>query len=111
VFSIHGQHSLAAQAGHHVAPQVLSSGRNVFEELGTRFTLLALGAQDGVVESVAQAARSLRVPLKVVRDTFAGGREAYVSRLVLVRPDQYVVWTGDDAPNQPVGLMRQVAGR
>ena len=35
-----GSHAFAARAGHHLAPQPLSSGRNVFEELGDGFTLL-----------------------------------------------------------------------
>src|SRR5581483_6067548 len=37
-----GSHAFAARAGHHLAPQPLSSGRNVFEELGEGFTLLCL---------------------------------------------------------------------
>jgi hypothetical protein len=48
--------------------------------------------------------------LKVVRDTFADGREDYQARLVLVRPDQYVVWTGDIAPADADAIMRKVAG-
>ena len=35
-----GSHAFAARAGHHLAPQPLSSGRNVFDELGDGFTLL-----------------------------------------------------------------------
>src|SRR5690606_17810542 len=41
--SIHGAYAYAARPGHHLAPQPLSSGRNVFEELGSGYTLLALG--------------------------------------------------------------------
>ena len=104
----HGVHSFAARAGHHLAPQLLSSGRNVFEELGPDFTLLAFGA-DG--RQFDDAGRSLRVPLKIVRDSYAGGREQYGARLVLVRPDQYVVWTGDAAPDDTGPLLGKVAGR
>jgi hypothetical protein len=46
-----------------------------------------------------------------VRDTFGGGREAYEHRLVLVRPDQYVAWTGDELPPDLPALMRTVTGR
>lgn len=110
VCSAHGQHGFAARAGHHLPPQSLSSGRNVFEELGTGFTLLAFDAEDRAVEEFAQAARSASVPLKIVRDSWAGGREAYQSRLILVRPDQYVVWTGDALPGDTRGVMRKVVG-
>ena len=41
----HGQHSFKARSGHHLPPQQLSSGRNVFEELGPR--LHAAGLRRG----------------------------------------------------------------
>lgn len=107
----HGTHSYAAKAGHHLAPQPLSSGRNVFEELGRGFTLLAFDAEDAAVESFAAAARELGIPLKTLRDSRTGGREAYESRLVLVRPDEYVVWTGNRTPADARQVLAKVAGR
>ncbi len=110
VCSVHGSHSLTARAGHHLAPRSLSWGRNVFEELGSGFTLLAFDVEDQAVGAIEQAAESLRVPLKVVRDSYAEDRQAYEARLVLVRPDQYVVWAGDEPPHDAAGLIRKVAG-
>ena len=107
---IHGSHSYAARPGHHLTPQPLSSGANVFEELGNGYSLLAFGAEDQTVEEFRQAARYLRVPLKVVRDDYQGDRKAYESSLILVRPDQYVAWAGDDAPQDVTGLLRKAAG-
>jgi 2-polyprenyl-6-methoxyphenol hydroxylase-like FAD-dependent oxidoreductase len=107
--SAQGVHAFKARAGHHLAPQLLSSGRNVFEELSrSAFTLLAFNADGGAIDA---AARSLRVPLKVIRDTGAQARAAYEAGLILVRPDQFVAWAGDHAPRDPQELMRKVAGR
>jgi hypothetical protein len=99
-----------ARAGHHLAPRDLSSGRNVFEELGSEFTLLAFGVDDAAVAPFESSARTRHIPLKVIRDSYAGGREDYEARLVLVRPDQYVVWTGDAAPADADAVMSKVAG-
>jgi 2-polyprenyl-6-methoxyphenol hydroxylase-like FAD-dependent oxidoreductase len=107
---IHGGHSFRAQAGHHLTPQPLSTGRNVFEELGSGFSLLAFDAASGAVEAFEAAAKTLRVPLTVIRDSFDGECKAYESQLVLVRPDQYVAWTGDRAPTDALGVMRRVVG-
>ena len=108
--SIHGSFSVVARPGHHLTPQPLSTGRNVFEELDAGFTLLAFGADDKAVGAIQQTAGSQRLPLKVVRDSYDGGRQEYGSRLILVRPDQYVAWMGDEAPRDVSRLLRKVAG-
>jgi 4-hydroxyisophthalate hydroxylase len=110
VCSIHGRFSFKAEAGHHLAPKSLTSGRNVFEELGPGFTLLAFSAEDATVQAFEQAASARKVPLKVVRDTYEGERSDYESPLVLVRPDQYVVWAGDSLPGDVDGLIKKVVG-
>jgi hypothetical protein len=100
-----------ARAGHHLTPRKLSGGRNVFEELGDGFALLALDVADGVVERFAASARAHRIPLKVIRDTFQDGREDYEARMVLVRPDQYVAWTAaEPAAAYPDEVLRKVVG-
>ncbi|MEJ0078574.1 MAG: FAD-dependent monooxygenase [Alphaproteobacteria bacterium] len=106
-----GTHSFKAEAGHHLAPRTLSSGRNVFEELGPAFTLLCLDADAGPVDVFTRAAERIGVPLKVIRDSYAGERTAYEQRLVLVRPDQFIAWSGDVLPGDPATLIERVAGR
>lgn len=110
VTSAHGEHMVLARAGHHLAPRVLSSGKNVFEMLGEGFTLIALDAPESAIVSFEEAAAAHNVPLTVVRDTFDDGREEYGSRLLLVRPDEYVVWTGDEAPVDAAAVLALVSG-
>jgi 4-hydroxyisophthalate hydroxylase len=106
--SARGEHTFAARPGHHLPPQPLSSGRNVFEALGQNFTLLAFGADEPAVRGFEHAAEAQRIPLTVVRDSFEGARTNYGERLILVRPDQYVAWTG--ASGDPARIIAQAAG-
>jgi hypothetical protein len=107
---VQGYHTFEARAGHHLAPALLSSGRDVFEELGGDYTLVALAEDPRHAAAFQAAARELGLPLRVVTDDFDGPRAAYKRRLILVRPDQYVAWTGDEAPADPTDLLRGVTG-
>ena len=107
----HGKHSFEARTGHHLPPQELSSGCNVFEALGEGFTLLAFDAPAGAAAAFETAARELNVPFATVCDTGAGGRAEYGARLILVRPDQYIAWCGDEAPEDIAALLLSMTGR
>ena len=107
---VHGKHTVEARAGHHLAPASLSSGRNIFEELGRGYTLVALTEDRQPAAAFEAAARKLRMPLRVIADTFEGQRTAYKRRFILVRPDQYVAWTGDEPPASETDLLRRVVG-
>jgi hypothetical protein len=100
----HGVHSVKARAGHHLSPQVLSNGRNVFEELGQGFTLLALGADSG--GAFESAARARKIPLRIVRDRSDGACANYGASLILVRPDQHVAWAGESAADADLILKK-----
>jgi 4-hydroxyisophthalate hydroxylase len=109
--SAHGNHVFKARAGHHLVPQKLSSGSNVFEVLGQDFTLMAFDVADGDVREFEQAAAALKMPLKIVRDSYADGRLKYEARMIVVRPDQFIAWLGDSAPADAGVIMRRVVGR
>jgi 2-polyprenyl-6-methoxyphenol hydroxylase-like FAD-dependent oxidoreductase len=109
--SAHGTHSFKARPGHHLASCTLSNGKNLFDELGSGFTLLAFGVEDDACEPIEKAANAGRIPLKIIRGTFENECEAYKARLVLVRPDQYVAWAENGAPAVAGALMRTVVGK
>jgi hypothetical protein len=89
---IFSDRSYALRAGHQLAPKELTGGRNVYQEVGAGFTLLALSASDASVGALEQAAKSQNVPLKVLRDSFEGDRAAYGQRLALCAPTS--TWCG-----------------
>jgi 2-polyprenyl-6-methoxyphenol hydroxylase-like FAD-dependent oxidoreductase len=106
-----GKHEFTARAGHHLAPQRLSSGRDLFEELGDGFTLLAFDADPKAIGAFRRAADLRQIPLKVVADTRQNGRERYDAALVLVRPDQFVAWAAaTPIPDADTILARAIGG-
>jgi 2-polyprenyl-6-methoxyphenol hydroxylase-like FAD-dependent oxidoreductase len=103
-----GTHEFRARAGHHLAPAQLGDGRGVFSALGPAFTLLAFGAPASAA-AFGEAAEILGIPLTIV--TAEAGCEAasrYETSLVLVRPDHYVAWTGDEVGDAKTVLSRSV---
>jgi 4-hydroxyisophthalate hydroxylase len=109
VSSASGTHTFKARAGHHLPPQWLSGGRNVFEELGKNFTLLVFDADDATASAFARAAARLRMPLKIVRDGYENGRRAYEAKLILVRPDRYIAWAGQEPPPDAGAILARAA--
>nr|WP_236698389.1 FAD-dependent monooxygenase [Xylophilus sp. Leaf220] len=105
--SASGSHRFDARPGHHLAPAALPSGRNVYEALGEGFTLLAFDADASAVQAFRDAAAAQNLPLTVVEATGSGEQTRYGARLVLVRPDQFVAWTGG-AGAVSVGQARRV---
>jgi 4-hydroxyisophthalate hydroxylase len=104
-----GSHAFAARAGHHLAPQPLSYGRNIFKELGDGFTLLSLCGDDATCSAFEAAAEKMGLPLTVIADTRSSGRERYDAQYVLIRPDQFVAWAGNEA-DDATQILRKAIG-
>lgn len=90
-----GAHRFEARAGHHLAPAMLASGRNVFEALGSGFTLIAIGAPPEATRRIREAAAARGIPITIVEDEAGGESGRYGARWILVRPDQFVAWVHD----------------
>jgi 2-polyprenyl-6-methoxyphenol hydroxylase-like FAD-dependent oxidoreductase len=118
VCSAKGSHRFEARPGHHLAPARLAAGGNVWDALGSGFTLLAIGGCADAVASFRSAAAALRIPLAVVtadaEGDAAGEVARYDARLVLVRPDQFVAWSSKSPAltlEEATGLLLLATGR
>ena len=85
------------------------AGASLFDRLGVGFTLLRFGGAADLSALTAAAARA-NIPLTIVDIGNAEARDLYARDLVLVRPDQYVAWRGDEGPADPARLFAQVVG-
>ncbi|RZL67801.1 MAG: monooxygenase [Variovorax sp.] len=91
-----GTHRFEARPGHHLAPALLDSGNNLFDELGEGFTLLDLDADAATIDAFRRASSALSVPLRMVSAPCTGEVARYDAAVVLVRPDHFVAWAGGD---------------
>ncbi|MGI9421563.1 MAG: FAD-dependent monooxygenase [Hyphomicrobiaceae bacterium] len=105
-----GKHVFAARAGHHLAPQQLRDTPDLFAALGGGFALLNLGEPSDVEGRFRKAADDLAVPLAITSDTPASGANAYEARYILVRPDHFVAWVGDDPDGGEANILKSVVG-
>ena len=64
-----------------------------------------------MLDCFARAAADGGMPLKVVSDSRAGGRERYEAAYVLVRPDQFVAWASDAEPADAAAILDRTTGR
>ena len=95
--SAQGNHSFVARAGHHLAPVRLADGQNPFDLLGAGFTLFCFGCDADLAERFRAAAADLGIPLKIVVQEDRDAAAIYRARAILVRPDQFIAWAGDES--------------
>lgn len=84
----------------------LADGRSVYDAIGLDFGLLAFeGAQTAGIE---QAASLRSLPLRTIRVPVIDPQ--YRHRLVVVRPDGHIAWSGDACPTDAVALVDKIRG-
>jgi 2-polyprenyl-6-methoxyphenol hydroxylase-like FAD-dependent oxidoreductase len=99
-------HPGSPAAGARLPHAWLDSGRSLYDELGAGFTLVTR-RRGAAADAIAKAARAGGVPLKVLD---VDDRALRGAALALVRPDGYVAWAGNRAPDSADDLIGTVRG-
>jgi 2-polyprenyl-6-methoxyphenol hydroxylase-like FAD-dependent oxidoreductase len=87
----------------------LGGGRSLYDLLGPGFTLIRRDA--GVpITGLEDAAAARGVPLSVVDLAPDQTDPAYCTKLMIVRPDQHIVWRGDELPLDSAALVDLLRG-
>jgi FAD binding domain len=92
------------------APHAPLDGRSTIDLFGQGFVLLAFGGAGADGAGLEAAARSRRMPLRLVEIADDRIAALYERRLVLVRPDGHVAWRGDAEPADPLAIVDTVRG-
>ena len=88
----------------------LEDGSPLHDNLGLYFTLVVTGDRPADGEAFEAAAASLGIPLKVFSTRSETARRVLQHPLILVRPDQHIVWRGAEAPADCRDVMALVSG-
>ncbi len=88
----------------------LADGRSLYDSFHFEWTLLALGPEMPDTASFQQAAQTMGLDLRVVRQEAPELRALYEAPLALIRPDQIVAWRGHDA-DAAASVLARASGR
>jgi 2-polyprenyl-6-methoxyphenol hydroxylase-like FAD-dependent oxidoreductase len=88
----------------------LAPGSSTIDLFGSGFALLCLGRDAPDVSGIVAAAQARQVPLTVTEIANPEIVELYEQPLVLVRPDGFVAWRGEEAPVDPGELIDVTRG-
>lgn len=105
-----GKHEFTARPGHHLAPALLSDGRQSNEAFGPGFTLFAFDREMRFCDQMTAEALKLNIPLTVVSDPGSPAADIYRCSQILVRPDNFVAWTDQSGEVNPTAILRKASG-
>jgi 2-polyprenyl-6-methoxyphenol hydroxylase-like FAD-dependent oxidoreductase len=88
----------------------LTDGQALHDLLGDGYTFLDLTGRCDA-EQLRRAFREHGAPLDVLQLNEVHLRTVYGCSMLLVRPDLHIVWRGDYAPEDPIGLAALATGR
>lgn len=104
-------HEFRAKPGFHLAPRNLTGNSTYYDHAASGFALIEIDAA-GAASRFEAEAKALGIPLDVLNADPSGEAGDYGARLILVRPDGFVAWVGDDIDDTgATSVLRMVTGR
>lgn len=97
----HTKYQAAAKPGHRL-PHLWLGEDSLYDYLGHDFTLLVTDGSSSVIDRAHDLTSDVSIPLKIVDLTSHGVRDVFEADFVLVRPDRYVAWRGQELPDEDV---------
>jgi 2-polyprenyl-6-methoxyphenol hydroxylase-like FAD-dependent oxidoreductase len=83
-------------------------GQSIFDLLGPDWTLIRAGADAPDSSRLDAAARERGIPLISLDLPEAAPEDGFTRSLVLVRPDMFVAWSGNEVPEDAAGFFDQL---
>ena len=85
-------------------------GGDFWDKLGSFFTLIELTGNSDWAANFEAAATSRGIPLNVVNMEDPGLREAYGVEAILVRPDDFIAWSGSSEGSDADQILDRAVG-
>lgn len=105
-----GVHSHVAKSGTHLSPQILSSGQDVYAQLGNDYTLILIDIDDDTGDRFAKAAATASIALSIVTSTNTEGTDRWEASIILVRPDQFIAFAANQLDVDPAAIFSKCSG-
>ena len=105
-----GSHQFKARAGHHLAPQPLAAAGDVYDVFDDGFVFITRDADSDFAAEFSAAAASSQVPLQVVDDLTDEAWEKYECSCILLRPDRFVAWAGEEQAGEAAHILNRSVG-
>ena len=100
-----------SRPGHRAPHAWLADGKSTLDLFGRRFVLLCFAPEGAGGEIFAEASKRRGLPLEVVDlSGETGAHGLYAANYVLVRPDGYVAWRGNEPPDSVGHVLDTVRG-
>jgi hypothetical protein len=87
---------MTAKTGHHLAPQPLNDNRMSFEAINQEgYTILTTAVKRAAAQTLVAQAQKAGVPMTLIDSLGDAAVAAYETDFIIMRPDQFVAWTGE----------------